>query len=90
MFRKSEYSRVPTTGLGYAMATLVGGALSVVVWFFVMMIGYSEGWLQIMHLPGEEPPFLNRHGSLMFAVCVVVATGSTILIYRMGRGKMAS
>ena len=50
-FRKSEYPRVPTSGLGYAIATLVGGAIAVVTWFFLAFFGLASGCLSFLDTP---------------------------------------
>jgi hypothetical protein len=90
VFRKSEWPKVPTTAIGYAAATLVGAALTLVLWFFVFFFGLSMGWLSFLEAPDAEPSWLRRHMFLVLSACAVVGTVGSIMMYRLGRGRMAS
>lgn len=89
MFRKSEWPKVPTTAIGYVAATLVGAAVSLVLCFFVVFFGLGMGWLSFLEASNPDPSWLRQHLLLVFSACAVVGTVGSIMMYRLGRGRMA-
>ena len=87
-YRKSEYPRVPTSPLGYAMAVLVGGAVTLVLAFLWAFFGLASGCLSFLDQP-TDPCWLHRDGWGLL-LCPVVGVGGALLLYRLGRGRMTS
>ena len=87
-YRKSEYPIVPTSPFGYAMAILVGGAVTLVLAFFWGFFGLASGCLSFFEMPAD-PCWLHR-GGLGLLLCPVVGLGGALLLYRSGRGRVTS